>query len=807
MNEIIRILGNRRMLIALALILLINGFLFVKEQAENEYGMNLYLPQTELSVSFDGGYMGQGEKANAKDTYVHYREWIGKVKEMPLSESVSVLEQEKDRVETLLKNEDSPGADTKATYAAVNTLLSQTKYLNDYPDWLDSIQRNKDSMLSFSIFSDPDSFSGRNILKTAREFEKLQGVKLTLGENGAVESLLTFSLTDYFLLTLLMIIAVSFLEERKKGLWNVVHAAPGGRLSLALKRMVILLCTSVFGVLLLYGTNLIVGFSIYGGYDGLNRSIQSVELLGGLPQLSTIGAFLSGWFLLRIGAAFFISLLLWLLLTAIHNVKYTILITGGILAVEYSLYTFLPVQSGLNLFKYFNLFTYISMSDLYTNYLNIDLFGYPFGICRISQLALLPLCVLLETACIVINCCKKPAAGKDTLGRFAVKLNSITDRFLGHLRLFGFEAYKSVWIQKGIIVIALLIYLAMQLSYTAPVHVSSAAEGAARQYTAELAGEITEDTLNRIEGIQAKLEKTIADYKAAEIAYENGEMEYPQFDVYAREASAAQTKSEGLDMVRDRVEQLREQAQEKGFVPYLIAEAPFESVYGKTAESNRQSAAMLSLLILGLLLAGCMTYEKQSVITGLAASAVRGRGILLTRKILLAAVCATLVWVVVYGLELRAFLMICDTKTLYASAENLVLLSNLTLSCKIGTALVFLYGFRLLTLFCAAMLTLLVSSCVKRMEAAYILVSAVMLLPSLLYSFMELTPMKYLSLSVPISAMSILQNKTAMLVFCIVWATIFAVINICVWVLLRKMKCQYTGCRRKRRCKVKTLQA
>lgn len=788
MNEIKRILGNRRILIALVLVLLINGFLFAKEQIENEYGMNLTLPQTELSVSLEVGYVGQGEKADAKETYAHYREWLGKVKDLPLSEAASVLEQERDRLETLLKDEENPGDNAKAAYAAVNTLLSQTKYLSDYPDRLNSIQKNKDSMLSFSIFSDPDSFSGRNILKTAEEFEKLQGVELTLGENGTVESLLTFSLTDYFLLIVLMIVAVSFLEERKKGLWNVVHAAPGGRLRLALKRTVILFCTSVFGVLLLYGTNLVIGFSIYGGYDSLNRFVQSVELLGGLPQLSTIEAFLSGWFLLRVGAAFFISLLLWLLLTAVHNVKYTILITGGVLALEYSLYTFLPVQSSFNLFKYFNLFTYISISDLYTNYLNIDLFGYPFGICRISQLALPALCVLLGVVCIVINCCKKPAAGKDTLGWFAVKLNGITDRFLTRLHLFGFEVYKSVWIQKGIIVIALLLYLALGLSYTAHVPVSNAAEGAVRQYTAELAGEITEETLNRIEHIQSELNQTIADYTAAETAYENGEMEYPQFDVYAREASAAQTKSEGLEMVRERVEQLREQAQEKGFTPYLIAETPFESVYGDTAENNRQSAAMLSLLILGLLIAGCMTYEKQSGITGLAASTVKGRGVLLACKILLAAGCATLVWAVVYGLELRAFLMICDTKTLSASAANLALLQNLPLSCKIGTALVFLYAFRLFALFCAAMLSLLVSSCMKRMEAAYISVSAVMLLPSLLYSYMGLAPMKYLSLSVPISAIPLLEGENAIVNVCIVTVCLFILIGISAFALCRKLR-------------------
>lgn len=773
MNEIKRIIGNRRILIGLVLVLLINGFLFTKEQTENEYGMNLSLPQTELSVSLDnGGYDVRTEKAEAKETYARYCEWTEKVKELPLSEVASVLEQEKDRLETLLKNEDSSGNDTKAEYAAVNTLLFQTKYLNDYPDWLDSIQKNKNSMLSFSIFSAPDSFSGRNILKTARE----------------IESLFSFSLTDYFLLIVLMVVSVSFLEERKKGLWNVVHAAPGGRLSLALKRTAILFFTSVFGVLLLYGTNLIIGFSIYGGYDSLNRSIQSVELFGGLPQLSTIGGFLIQWFLLRIGAAFFISLLLWLLLTAIYNVKYTILITGGILALEYSLYTFLPVQSRLNLFKYFNLFTYISMSDLYTNYLNIDLFGYPFGICRISWLAMFPLCVLLGIVCIVINCYKKPAAGKDLLGRFAVKLNGMTDKFLGQLHLFGFEVYKTVWIQKGIIVIALLVYLVLGLSYTAPVPVSNAAGGAARQYTAELAGEITEETLNRIDDIQAELNRTIAGYETAKTAYENGDMEYPQFDVYAREASAAQIKGEGLNIVRNRIEELNRQAREKDFVPYLIAEAPFESVYGKSDESNRQSAAMLSLLILGLLLAGCMTYENQSGITGLTASAVRGRGILLVRKILIAAGSAVLVWAVVYGLELRAFLMICDTNTLSASIGNLALYENLTFSCSISTALICLYGFRLLVLFCAVMLVLLVSSCTKRMEAAYIAVSAALLLPSLLYSYMGLAPMKFLSLSVPLSAVPLLQSENAMITFFIVTVCLLALIGISVYVLCRKLQ-------------------
>lgn len=112
---------------------------------------------------------------------------------------------------------------------------------------------------------------------------------------------------------------------------------------------------------------------------------------GKLPLPCTVGQFLTQYMLLRIAAACFVALLLWLLLTAINNVKYTIIVAAGVLVAEYSLYTFLPVQSFLNAFKYFNIFTYISLSDFYTNYLNIDLFGFPLGIRSISQLAMLPI--------------------------------------------------------------------------------------------------------------------------------------------------------------------------------------------------------------------------------------------------------------------------------------------------------------------------------------------------------------------------------------------------------------------------------
>lgn len=787
MNEIKRIFGNRRILFRLVLIILLNGFLFVREQNARDFGMDCSLPQMGTAISFDdGGYDMQTEKADAKAVLSRYRAWLEKVGKMSLPDAVSALEQEKDRLEQLLKNENHPSDSKKTDYAAVNTLLSQAKSLTDYPDWLDSIQKNKDSMMSFSIFSDPDSFSGRNILKTADEFIKLEGVSLKLGADGAIQSLLDFSLTDYFLLIVLMIIAVSFLEERKKGLWNVVHAAPGGRLHLAAHRTAILFFTSVFGVLLLYGTNLAIGFTIYGGLNDLGRSAQSVGTLGGLPIVCTVGQFLLQYFLSRIVAAFFVGLLLWMLVSAIRNVKYTLIFAGSLLALEYSLYTFLPVQSGFNLFKYFNLFTYISMSDLYTNYLNIDLFGYPFGIRSISQAALIPLCVLSATVCIIIHCKKKPSNEKDIFARLSYRLNKITDILLRQLRLFGFEIYKTAWIQKGVVIAILFLYLLHGLSFTAPVPVSNATDGAARQYTAELAGKITEDSFDRIDSIQAGLNQTIADYEKAKSLYEKGEIEYLQFDVFAREASAAQIKSEGLEKVRDRVNQLWEKGEKDGFSPYLIAETTFESVYGTVAKNNQQAAAMVELLVIGLFLAGSMVYEKQSGITNLLAATNKGREVLLNRKILLAVLSVVFVWAITYGAEFHTFLSICKTEALSASVQNLSMLEPLPLRCSIGMFLILLYAFRLLALLSAAFLSLLVSANAKRMETAYIGICGVLLLPSLLYSYVGLEPMKYMSLSVPLAAMPIIQTANPLLTICVISVCLGIVIGVSVYMLRKQ---------------------
>ncbi len=755
MRELGRIVRNRRFALALALILLANGVLFVREQRDRDYGLDCELPAGSYVV-FDGSFEPARETVDPAAAYGRYLDWLDRLGDMPLAEAAALLAEEREALTRKIGGDAATDSE-KLDYAAVGRLLDQTDYLTGYGGWLDGVRKSRDDLLTFSIFNDPDSFSGRNIIKTAEEFEKLEGVELTLGADGAVEAVLSFRLTDYFLAAVLLLFALSFLEERKAGLWSVVHAAPDGRLQLAVRRAAILLGVSAGGVALLYGTDLAIGFSLYGGADGLGRAAQSAEVLGRLPELWTVGGFLGRFLLLRTAAAFFTGLLLWLLLAAVDNVKYAVVAAAGVLAAEYGLYTFLPVQSSFNVLKYFNLFTYVSLSDLYTNYLNIDLLGFPLGIRSISQLALIPLCLASAAACIFVQCRKKPAAGRDRLGRAAYRINRAADRLLRRLRLLGMELYKTLWLQKGVVIAALLVYTAAGLTYVVKIPVASAEEQTAREYTARFAGEITDGTFARMDGEEAELDAKTAAYEEAKAAYERGETDLSSLDGCAREASAAETRRKGLAAVRARAEELRTLGAEKSFTPWLIDEIPFESVYGSQAEGNQLRAAAAAVLALTLLLAGGAAYERQSGVVLLLRSTARGRGALLLRKLLLAAAMAGLVWAVVYGMELYALLTGFSVSAWRAPVQNLSMLAGFPAPCSVAGWLAALYAGRWFALFCGGVIVLAVSGLARRVEAACIACGGVMLLPSLLYAYLGVEAFRPLACIRPVAAMPLLN--------------------------------------------------
>lgn len=152
---------------------------------------------------------------------------------------------------------DSPQTFWRASEAYLKYLGyigSQAKHQAGYGEYLSGIKSQAEKLSQISIFGDKNSFSNKNVQKTAADFAALDGISLRFGNNYGLELWLGFSPADFLFVGGLIVIVLGFLEERRKGLWSVVRSCPNGRLSLGVSRLVILaigsvVCTLLFSAL------------------------------------------------------------------------------------------------------------------------------------------------------------------------------------------------------------------------------------------------------------------------------------------------------------------------------------------------------------------------------------------------------------------------------------------------------------------------------------------------------------------------------------------------------------------------------
>ena len=86
-------------------------------------------------------------------------------------------------------NEKTDIQQTQQKYQAFTKLLERVNYAISYAEFLESVKTQAQSMSKLSLFSDVDSFSEKNIQKTAEAYEKMNAVQPGLTYSDAVERL------------------------------------------------------------------------------------------------------------------------------------------------------------------------------------------------------------------------------------------------------------------------------------------------------------------------------------------------------------------------------------------------------------------------------------------------------------------------------------------------------------------------------------------------------------------------------------------------------------------------------------------
>lgn len=496
-------------------------------------------------------------------------------------------------------------------------LRAQAEYLLDYPGYLDRVQDQAYKMQHSSIFgADPSSYTYRNIIKTARDFENCSGTGIRLGNDRAIQDWLSFSWADWEFLAAVLLLAMSFLDERKKCLSAIVRSSPAGRGKLQFSRLLILLFYCAGMTLLLYYLPLGLSLAMEGGWEDLSRPVQSLSEFQKCTAQLTIKEFLAHFFIVKTACGFLLGVLIWFALSFLEQVQLCWMATAAGLAVEYLLNTNIPAQSILAPLRYVNVFSYVFTSRLYTEYVNINFLSYPVGKSTLLIGLLITVAVMLSMVIAILLPKRYPFGNRDRLGKWLHLWNRAGDALRRRLGMIGFEWYKLLFLTAG----GLLLILGFLLSRGLPLNSGAynrLEDSVYRQYITQVQGPVTLDTFDYI--AQAKA------------ALETSEMDTPEFEA-------------ALSRLEQTVNGLPEGA-------WLVDETMFLNIYGSKSWYAQRNTALVALLILCACLSPLFSAEQNSDLRKVLHSTPRGRESLFWTKYGVALGVAALVLLMVFVQE------------------------------------------------------------------------------------------------------------------------------------------------------------
>lgn len=607
----------------------------------------------------------------------------------------------------------------------LGTIEAELQYLIDYPSYLEQIQEQYRSQSKNSLLMQTGPFFERNLEKTAGEFARLQDVKLSFGHNKGAVSWLQFRLTDYVYLAVLFIVVFAFLEERRRGLWDMIRSTMEGRKGLGVARFGVLGIFCLLYTFVLYGGNLVAALALYGGWEDLGRSIQSLTLFETYPVPISVGQWLLVFFICKIVLGILIGLVVWAVLGWIRHIQLSMLILIGIFVLEYSLYAWIPPQSSLNIFKYWNLFSCIHTTELFMQYVNLNLAGWPVNIRELFLWSVPILFVSLAGLVSYVQCKQYPAGGSNLIEHIEYRVQSGLDQIRIRIGKGGMEIYKLLFLEGGLLFLAAAGILSGNLKYNETIH----PQGKGLYY---------EEYLTDAEG---PIDESIQQY----------------LDYAKEQAQDLPLAMEGVMQLEERIYQLQERAQEQGFVPWLINQEYFEGFWGSKAKSLQRQNALWALLLILCLSSGMVAYERQEGVTGLLRSLPKGRKELYRIKVSVHLFIAILIWSIINGRELWE---LCTTEAfrwdvLGAMVQNLDFLQDFPVQISIGAYMMILYGVRLVMLLCVTMIASFVGSQMSGLQGAYMMNFLILGVPALLFA-MSIESVKYLTVLSPLSGNELL---------------------------------------------------
>ena len=399
-----------------------------------------------------------------------------------------------------------------------------------YEQYLQSVQETKNTLSTIGIFAgtQQDSFSARNVRKSAEDYAGLTGENICwMPGHGIVRAMENVWTDILLLLSVFFFVGSLILGEKEKKLFYITRSTRYGMGRSIGSKLATLWIHCMTMTVLLYGMNLTF-FGSLMGYGDLGASLQSVAAWRESPLSITILSYL----LLSIFTKGIVVFGFGALLTAFCIAADTVSLPYGIGLLlcggSWFLYIVIPAASKGNLFKYLNLAVILKTEHFYGAYLNFDLFGYP-----LSRMLLTWILILMLTGTGILGSVYFYLRGN----HFVLRERgwpSLTC-FRPHASLAGHEGYKIFITKKALPVLLVFGFLAAYREWE-QVYRISVQEEYYQKLMLHLEGELTQEKEALILSEQARfqeafdriaeIDEMVAAGEISERAGEDWKMEY-----------------------------------------------------------------------------------------------------------------------------------------------------------------------------------------------------------------------------------------------------------------------------------------
>lgn len=595
-------------------------------------------------------------------------------------------------------------------------VLAEVESCAKYEDYLTGIDETARKMTGISLFADPDSFSYKNIAKTPGDFAHLKGSELEIAPSKGVEMATEFLATDLIGSIMIMTVVVTIVT-REKELNQIVLSRTTfkGRASLGIAKLFTCFTAAFIAEILLYAVNFAVSYFTYG-FGDLSRQIQSVyDFNGSNLKISVLEYFIL--FLIAKLAVYCVFAGLIYLVTVISNTAvkvYGILVVT--IAAEAVLYYTIPSASYLCPLKYVNILAYANTKDLFSSYLNLNLFGKPVNYMAVFSVSIAVMLIAFSVIAVLIFSKQrvlKSRTRKFSLAKFSIFKGRTTNLFLQ-------ECYK-IFIGGKALLILIVFAAATFLAYE-PIResFSSADEVYYKQYMLKYEGGYTADKQKMIDEEERKFTDAQTNM-AEELANTDGDgifimMKYqeilaPQFAFEQVKTHADYLKSTGNGE--------------------FVYDSGYKLLTGDESAGNKDLTLGLTAMAMVIC---CLVYvysaEYQTGADVLLKTSARGRGETFIIKFAIGMIIVTVIYVLTYAPYFYNVLNAYGTRGIDAPICSLETFADRDMSIK-GYLILISIG-RYIALVCAMLIIYFLSVRLKSVISTFLAGTAVLVLPILL---------------------------------------------------------------------------